>query len=160
VIRYWFGRARLAGVFTILPIGLVLQIGGCAVNLSAPNFRTTFEKSAAPINARQSISRRRNDPASAKFAVVLWLRTAMHSRNGRPPSPAFKAAAEMPALRHFHRGRPFDIMESEVAAWLCDQPELRQEIFNWCKRLGCILYIDGKWIGAKTYAAETQSAVK
>jgi hypothetical protein len=48
----------------------------------------------------------------------------------------------MPALRHFHRGRPFDIMESEVAAWLCDQPELRQEIFNWCKRLGCILYIE------------------
>jgi len=35
MIRYWFGRARLAGVFTILPIGLVLQIGGCAVNLSA-----------------------------------------------------------------------------------------------------------------------------
>jgi len=35
MIRYWFGRARLAGVFTILPIGLALQIGGCAVNLSA-----------------------------------------------------------------------------------------------------------------------------
>jgi len=35
MIRYWFGRTRLAGVFTILPIGLALQIGGCAVNLSA-----------------------------------------------------------------------------------------------------------------------------
>jgi hypothetical protein len=34
-MRYWFGRARLAGVFTILPVGLVLQIGGCAVNVTA-----------------------------------------------------------------------------------------------------------------------------
>jgi hypothetical protein len=33
-MRYWFGRARLAGVFTILPIGLILQIGGCAVNVT------------------------------------------------------------------------------------------------------------------------------
>ncbi len=35
MIRYWLGRARLAGIFTILPIGLVLQIGGCALNVTA-----------------------------------------------------------------------------------------------------------------------------
>jgi hypothetical protein len=34
MIRYWFGRARLPGIFTILPIRLVLQIGGCAVNVT------------------------------------------------------------------------------------------------------------------------------
>ncbi len=35
MIRHWFGRARIAGIFTILPIALLLQIGGCAVNLTA-----------------------------------------------------------------------------------------------------------------------------
>jgi len=42
-------------------------------------------------------------------------------------------------------------MESDVAAWLCQQPELRQGIFNWCKRLQAIIYVDGRWIGAQTY---------
>lgn len=34
MIRYWFGRARLAGIFYIFPIGFALQIGGCVVNLT------------------------------------------------------------------------------------------------------------------------------
>jgi hypothetical protein len=36
----------------------------------------------------------------------------MHAnRNGRPLSPAMKAAAKMPLLDHYRRGRPFDIMD-------------------------------------------------
>jgi hypothetical protein len=71
-------------------------------------------------------------------------------RNDRSPSPAFKAAARMPVLDHFHKGRPFRIEESDVADWLCQQPEIRQEIFNWMKRLGAIVYDNGKWRGAET----------
>jgi hypothetical protein len=62
-------------------------------------------------------------------------------------SPAFKAAARMPLLDHFHRGRPFDIAESDVVAWLIAQPEIQQETFNWCKLNGAIVYDDGKWRG-------------
>jgi hypothetical protein len=56
----------------------------------------------------------------------------------------------MPLLEHFKRGRPFDIAESDVADWLCQQPELRQELFNWCKRIGAITYDNGQWRGANT----------
>jgi len=67
-------------------------------------------------------------------------------------SPAFKAAAaRMPVLAHFHRNRPFDIMESDVVAWLVEQPEIRQEVFNMCRRVNSIVYVDGKWMGAETY---------
>jgi hypothetical protein len=50
----------------------------------------------------------------------------------------------MPLLDHYHRGRPFNIMESDVAAWLREQPEIQQEIFDYCKRNGAIVYDDGK----------------
>ena len=66
-------------------------------------------------------------------------------------TPAFKAASRMPELAHFQHGRPFDIMESDVARWLCEQPEWRQEIFNFAKRIGAIVYVDGRWMGAETY---------
>ena len=69
-------------------------------------------------------------------------------------SPAFKAAAKMPVLDHFHKGRTFDIMESSVAAWLCEQPEIRQEVFNFYKRNGAIVYGDGKWRGVKSTQSE------
>jgi hypothetical protein len=49
----------------------------------------------------------------------------------------------MPLLDHFHPGRPFNILESDVIAWLCEQPEIRQEIFNYCKRHGAIIYSSG-----------------
>ena len=76
----------------------------------------------------------------------------MHENpTGRPPSPALKAAAKMPVLDHFHKGRPFDIMESDVAEWLCQQPEIRQALFNYYKRNGLIVYVDGRWVGATTY---------
>jgi hypothetical protein len=54
-------------------------------------------------------------------------------------SPALQAASRMPPLNHWP-GHSFDIMRSEVAQWLCDQPELRQELFNWCKHRGIITF--------------------
>jgi hypothetical protein len=51
-----------------------------------------------------------------------------------------EVASRMPPLRHFRRGEPFDIMHSNVAQWLSDQPELRQELFNWCKHRGIVTY--------------------
>jgi hypothetical protein len=66
------------------------------------------------------------------------------------------AAKSMPLLRHFPaHGETFDIMRSEVVRWLIEQPAVRQEIFNLCKRNGSIVYVDGKWVGAHTYT-ETQ----
>jgi hypothetical protein len=45
----------------------------------------------------------------------------------------------MPCLKHFIRGRSFDIMESEAAAWLVSQPEIRQWLWNIIKRDGSIV---------------------
>jgi len=59
----------------------------------------------------------------------------------------------MPLLDHHRHGRPFNIMESDVAAWLCEQPEIRQEIFNYYKRAGAIVYSDGRRCGAECYAS-------
>ena len=75
----------------------------------------------------------------------------MHSRNGRPLSPALKCAARMPLLDHYRRGESFDITRSDVVRWLCDQPELQQELFNFCKRHDAIVYVNGRWVGADTY---------
>jgi hypothetical protein len=54
-------------------------------------------------------------------------------------TPPLKAAAKMPPLNHWPN-QDFDIMQSEVAEWLCQQPEIRQEVFNWCKLRGAITY--------------------
>jgi hypothetical protein len=78
-MRYLLGRARLAGIFTILPIGLVLQIGGCAVNLSA-----------------------HYEPTPASVSVLGYYRrdgTYVHPYHRRPPGGAqhdapFEAAAQ------------------------------------------------------------------
>jgi hypothetical protein len=75
----------------------------------------------------------------------------MHNHNGRPPPPAFTAAARMPIKDHFHHGRPFRIEESDVAKWLCACPEIMQDVFNKAKMSGAIVYVDGRWIGAQTY---------
>jgi hypothetical protein len=56
-------------------------------------------------------------------------------------SLALKAAAKMPPLTHWPpAGHGFDIMRSEVVDWLIKQPEIRQSIFNYCKRSGVIEY--------------------
>ena len=62
------------------------------------------------------------------------------------------AARRCPMLDHYQRGRPFDIMASDVVAWLCEQPAIRQFIFNYVKHHEAIVYVDGKWVGAETYA--------
>jgi hypothetical protein len=72
-----------------------------------------------------------------------------HHPSHRPKmTPAMEAARRMPLLRHFQPGQSFDIMESDVARWLCKQPAIRQHLFNLCKRDGSIVYEDGLWRGA------------
>ena len=61
----------------------------------------------------------------------------MHNHHQRPP--AMEAARRMPPLPHFVPGRPFDIMESEAAAWLSQQPEIRQWLWNIAKKHGSII---------------------
>lgn len=60
-----------------------------------------------------------------------------YCRNRKPV--AFEAASRMPPLAHIIRGRPFDIMESDAAAWLVAQPEIRQWIWNIMKRDGALV---------------------
>jgi hypothetical protein len=63
-----------------------------------------------------------------------------------------EAARRMPVLEHYRPGRPFDVSESDVCAWLCDQPAVRQFVFNYAKRHQALVYVDKKWVGADTYA--------
>jgi len=57
-------------------------------------------------------------------------------------TPMFRAVSKMPPCDHWPHGSGygFDIMRSEVCQWLIAQPEARQELFNWCKRIGAITY--------------------
>jgi hypothetical protein len=74
-------------------------------------------------------------------------------RQTQSQSHALATARRMPLLSHFHVGRPFDLAESDVIAWLCAQPEIQQELFNYVKRHGAIVYEDGKWRGVETTAS-------
>jgi hypothetical protein len=76
-------------------------------------------------------------------------------RQTQSQSHALKVAARMPLLRHHMRDEPFDILRSDVVAWLVSQPEIAQELFNYVRRHGAIVYVDGRWCGA-----ETQSELK
>jgi hypothetical protein len=66
------------------------------------------------------------------------------------PNPALQAASNLPPLPHFRKGEPFDIMRSQAADWLCQQPEIRQWIWNWAKANNAIvLDLDThRWQGA------------
>jgi hypothetical protein len=78
--------------------------------------------------------------------------TQMH--NHRRPTDwdrMLDAARQMPLLPHHVPGRPFDILESDVAAWLCEQPEVTQFIFNYVKHHEALIYVDGRWVGAANY---------
>ena len=61
----------------------------------------------------------------------------------------------MPPLRH-KVGDEFDIMRSEVAAWLCEQPSIRQYAFDIAHAAGVIVYDagTGEWRGVGTETAE------
>ena len=63
---------------------------------------------------------------------------------------AMRKAAAMPPLAHFHRGRSFEIRESHVCDWLCNQDEIRQVVFNWAKRNQAIQFDleSRQWRGA------------
>ena len=63
---------------------------------------------------------------------------------------ALRVAGQMPPLDHFHKGRPFNILESDVIAWLVKQPEVVQSLFNFVRASGAIvLDLETKqWRGA------------
>jgi hypothetical protein len=86
--------------------------------------------------------------------MLSFARERMQNSHNRSNSMQrmLAAAKKMPLLAHYHQGQPFDIMTSDVARWLCDQPESRQLIFNFCKSAGVIEFVDGKWVGSTTYA--------
>jgi len=65
----------------------------------------------------------------------------------------FDCAAKMPYLRHSSpAGQPFSCMNSEVAAWLVAQPDIRQFVFDRCKDKGLIVFnkATGMWHGKDT----------
>lgn len=63
---------------------------------------------------------------------------------------ALLAAVRMPLLPHHIEGEPFNIKRSKVVDWLCAQPEVRQQVFNFYKNSGAIQYYKGRWRGANT----------
>lgn len=60
------------------------------------------------------------------------------------------AVRKMPPLAHSRKEGKFDISESEAAAWIANQPEVMQKIFDTARYHGAIKYnpATGKWQGA------------
>ena len=58
----------------------------------------------------------------------------------------------MPTLRHYQQGESFDILKSDVAAWLVEQAPIRQWLFNMMKWHQVIVYDSGRWRGALSKA--------
>jgi hypothetical protein len=76
---------------------------------------------------------------------------------------ALEVARRMPALRHFPPpGEPFDISKSQVINWLIAQAPVQQELFNFCKRHGAIVYDveTHRWRGADSPAMEEAVACR
>jgi len=66
-------------------------------------------------------------------------------------------ATTMPFLPHSVPGQPFDIMHSGVAAWLVEQPNVRQWLFESVKTRNLIVF-DGKlrtWRGRMLVGMES-----
>jgi hypothetical protein len=120
--------------------GSLLQIAPCATKRECGAFKIR--------NCRKC----RNNMHGALKCVLSYAAQNMYNDVHRPPTPAMRAAAKMPLLEHYHRGRPFDIAESDVAAWLCAQPEIRQQVFNMFKANGSIVFDmeSRQWRGADT----------
>lgn len=61
-------------------------------------------------------------------------------------------AANMPSLKHEDSGTEFDIMQSAVAEYLINLPEVRQKIFDMARRKGFIQYDPHSqtWRGCRT----------
>lgn len=64
------------------------------------------------------------------------------------PIRCLDVAAAMPPRAH-QTGPVFRWTDSEVAAWLCEQPEIRSYIFARCERAGLIVFDpeSGLWHG-------------
>lgn len=58
-----------------------------------------------------------------------------------------KVAAQMPPLHHKPPDQDFDIMRSEAAQWLVNQPEIRLFVFDLAYRRGAIRFEKGLWQG-------------
>lgn len=56
---------------------------------------------------------------------------------------------KMPPLAHGRKGEPFDIRKSEAAAWIANQLEVMQKIFDTARYHGAIRYVPatGRWQG-------------
>ena len=54
----------------------------------------------------------------------------------------------MPALYHVLPGHPFCLAKSEVVNWLCEQPEIRDALFNFYRSRGAIVFENACWRGA------------
>jgi hypothetical protein len=60
---------------------------------------------------------------------------------------ALRAASKSPLLSHHVPGQRFDIMQSKMVDHLVRLPEVRQWVFNFCKRHGAIVWDEGRWRG-------------
>ena len=66
----------------------------------------------------------------------------------RKRSAKWNVACEMPALRHSMPGKDFDVRDSEVAKWLCAQPDIMQLVFESVKGVNIIYDANtGTWQG-------------
>ncbi|MDR0885432.1 MAG: hypothetical protein LBN22_03565 [Clostridiales Family XIII bacterium] len=57
-------------------------------------------------------------------------------------SKLYDIAKQMPPMIHTIQGCDFDIKNSDVVKWLCQQPEIMQQIFNNVK--GCEIVYDSE----------------
>lgn len=51
-----------------------------------------------------------------------------------------ECAKKMPSLKHKILSGDFNINDSEVVKWLCEQPDIKQKIFNMAQNRGVIKY--------------------
>lgn len=67
-----------------------------------------------------------------------------------------RGAADMPELLHADLTKPFDIMDSAVAEYIANLPEVRGKLFDMAKTKGYILYDPerGCWKGRNTALKE------
>lgn len=87
----------------------------------------------------------RDSKMNMKRKRKLVLNPKTPNRNRR-----LQLAAQMPRLNHWpDHLSTFDIMKSEAAQWLVDQPEIREWVFRWFYDHGAIEFVeDGVWQGA------------
>jgi hypothetical protein len=65
----------------------------------------------------------------------------------------------MSPKRH-KKGEPFEIIESDVAVWLCSLPDIMQVVFDTARQSGLIVYdkTTGMWHGS-AYRAKAECSL-